>query len=195
MAATRAPRRWVAVLVILTGAFATGASLGRLTAGHRLPGDFPVLDPSPPVRLTIPSLGVLAPVRPVGLAAEGTLAVPASRNGDEVGWYEQSPTPGQLGPAVLVGHVDTTTGPAVFHRLGTVRPGAEVEVTRLDRSVAVFEVTEVRSYDKASLPVDRLYGDVSRPALRLVTCGGRWVGGGTGYTDNVVVFASLVADR
>lgn len=196
MAAARAPGRWVVVLVVLAGAFATGTGLGLRTgtAGRSMPRDFPVLDPSPPVRLAIPSLGLFqAPVEPVGLTGDGALAVPASQYGDEVGWFEQSPSPGQFGPAVLVGHVDTAVGPAVFHRLDAVRPGDQIEVTRLDRRVAVFEITEVRSYDKASLPVDRLYGDFSRPALRLITCGGPWVGGETGYADNVVVFAALVA--
>jgi sortase (surface protein transpeptidase) len=96
---------------------------------------------------------------------------------------------------VIVGHVDTHTGPAVFHELKELRSGDRVEVRRADRSVAVFEVDAVHRYDKNALPVDEVYGDFSRPRLRLITCGGRWVGGETGYADNVVVYASLVKAR
>ena len=130
-----------------------------------------------------------------GIAADGTIAVPDAARAQEAGWYDQGPTPGQYGPAVIVGHVDTTTGPAVFHDLEELRAGDRIEVTRADRSVAVFEVNSVERYDKDRLPVDEVYGDFSRPNLRLITCGGRWVGGETGYADNVVVFASLVQGR
>lgn len=93
---------------------------------------------------------------------------------------------------MIVGHVDDRDGPAVFHRLATVRPGTRIEITRRDRHVATFQVTRVRNYDKTALPAEEVYGDFSRPGLRLITCGGRWVGGQTGYAENVVVFATLV---
>lgn len=93
---------------------------------------------------------------------------------------------------MIVGHVDTTTGPAVFHGLKELHDGDEIEVTRADRRVAVFEVDEIQRYRKERLPVDQVYGDFSRPRLRLITCGGRWVGGATGYADNLVVYATLV---
>ncbi|AVT33086.1 class F sortase [Plantactinospora sp. BC1] len=159
------------------------------------PRKFPVLESSPPVAIGIRSLDLDAPVHPVGVAPDGTIEVPASDRRDEAGWYSQSPTPGQYGPSVIVGHVDTRTGPAVFHDLSGLRPGAKIEVDREDESVAVFEVNSVRRYNKSELPVDQVYGDFSRPSLRLITCGGRWVGGSTGYADNVIVFASLVSAR
>ena len=121
--------------------------------------------------------------------------MPDAARAQEAGWYDQGPTPGQYGPAVIVGHVDTTSGPAVFHKLRELRSGDEIEVTRTDRRVAVFEVDSVERFDKGRLPVDEVYGDFSRPSLRLITCGGQWVGGETGYADNVVVFASLVKAR
>ena len=206
---TRPPsrRRWsgpLAVILVLVGVFATGAGLGQsghsplgwLMAGSRPPPKkFPVLEPSRPVQLVIKSIGVTAPVHRVGLAPDGTIAVPALDQHNETGWYDRGPTPGQFGPAIIVGHADTRTGPSVFHDLGKLRPGARVEVTRADRSVAIFEVNSVERFDKSGLPVERVYGDFERPGLRLITCGGQWVGGSIGYQDNLIAFASLVGSR
>ncbi|MFE9205074.1 class F sortase [Micromonospora sp. NPDC007230] len=168
----------------------------RLFAGIRPPPKkFPVLAASPPTDIAIGKIGLRAPVHRVGIAADGSIAVPALERAGEAGWYDQGPTPGQNGPAVIVGHVDTTTGPAVFHDLKKLDDGDRVEVTREDRSVAVFEVTSVQRYGKERLPVNEIFGDFSQPNLRLITCGGRWVGGATGYADNLVVYASLVEAR
>ncbi|MEV0427555.1 class F sortase [Micromonospora sp. NPDC050495] len=168
----------------------------QLTAGLRPPPKkFPVLTASPPTDLSINEIDLRAPVHRVGLASDGSIAVPDVGRAGEVGWYDQGPTPGQYGPAVIVGHVDTTTGPAVFHDLKNLDDGDRIEVTREDHSVAVFEVTRIERYGKERLPVADVYGDFSRPNLRLITCGGRWVGGETGYADNLVVYASLVQAR
>ncbi|SCL67288.1 Sortase family protein [Micromonospora citrea] len=168
----------------------------RFIAGLRPPPKkFPVLPASRPVDIAIDPIDVRARVHGVGIAPDGSIAVPDAARAQEAGWYDQGPTPGQYGPAVIVGHVDTTTGPAVFHKLRDLREGDRIEVTRSDRSVAVFEVDSVERFDKERLPVDEVFGDFSRPRLRLITCGGRWVGGETGYADNVVVFASLVKAR
>jgi hypothetical protein len=177
-------------LLVLTGLFLAGFGLGQLTGTIPLPPS-PALEPSWPVRISIPAIGVRAPVRRVGLAADGTVATPPPNRRNEAGWYDRGPTPGQFGPAIIVGHLDTRDGPAVFHRLSTLRPGQLVEVTRRDRRVVVFTVDSVETFDKARLPVERIYRDFSRPGLRLITCGGRWVGGDTGYADNVVIFASI----
>lgn len=194
-------RGLIAAGLVLAGVFAVGLALGQLAGPLRLPdwliaeddpppGD--ALVPSRPVRIAIPALGVQARIRPVGLDSDGAIAAPPMRRADQAGWYEDGPTPGQDGPAVIVGHVDDRDGPAVFHRLATVRPGTRIEITRRDRHVATFQVTRVRNYDKTALPAEEVYGDFSRPGLRLITCGGRWVGGQTGYAENVVVFATLV---
>jgi Sortase domain len=198
--------RWtgpLAVVLVLGGLFATGAGLG-LATDLSLPGwfrggddppprEFPVLDPSRPIRLAIPSIHVQAPVERVGLATDGSIAVPPLARHNEAGWFDEGPTPGQFGPAIIVGHADTRTGPSIFHDVTKLRPGAKVEVTRQDRSVAVFRVSSVEHFDKAKLPVDRVYADFSRPGLRLITCGGRWEGGSIGYADNIVVFATIVS--
>ncbi|MEH0975197.1 class F sortase [Micromonospora sp. CPCC 205546] len=168
----------------------------RFLAGLRpAPKKFPVLPASRPVGIAIDPIDVRAPVHGVGIAPDGSIAVPDAARAQEAGWYDRGPTPGQYGPSVIVGHVDTSSGPAVFHRLRDLRDGDRIEIARQDRSVAVFEVDSVERFDKDRLPVDEVYGDFSRPRLRLITCGGRWVGGQTGYADNVVVFASLVRAR
>jgi hypothetical protein len=198
------PRVLLAAGLALLGVFGLGLAASQLTGPLRLPGwgagsDQPppgdALPPSRPTRIAIPALEVDARVRPVGLDPDGAIAAPPIRRADEAGWYEDGPTPGQHGPAVIVGHVDDRTGPAVFHRLAGIEPGNRIEVTRRDRQVAVFEVTSVRAYDKRALPAAEVYGDFSRPGLRLITCGGRWAGGRTGSAENVVVFATLVRPR
>ncbi len=159
------------------------------------PRAFPVLEPSRPERLTIPELKVDAPILEVGLADDGTVAVPPPARHNEVGWFDGGPTPGQFGPALFVGHADTRTGRSVFHDLGRLKPKQLIEVRRADGTTAVFEVNSVEHYDKDRLPVHRVYGDYSRPSLRLMTCGGKWLGGDQGYSDNIVVYASLIDSR
>jgi hypothetical protein len=195
-------RTYLAAGLVLAGVFGLGLAAGHLT-GLRLPDwlsspDEPpagaALPPSPPSRIAIPTLDLRARVHPVGLDADGAIASPPMRRSDEAGWYEDGPSPGQHGAAVIVGHVDDTRGPAVFHDLSRLRPGDRVEVTRRDRRVAVFQVTTIREYDKSALPAE-VYGGFRRPELRLITCGGRWLGGDIGYADNLVVFAVLVDSR
>ncbi|MEV6299807.1 class F sortase [Actinoplanes sp. NPDC051861] len=195
----------IALVLLFVGLFvvgmglgaATGFDLGSLFRGpdEPPPRTFPVLDPSRPERLEIPSIGVSAPILEVGLANDGSVDVPPLKRHNEAGWFDGGPTPGQFGPALIVGHADTRTGPSVFHDLGKLKPGDEIEVSREDGSLAVFEVNSVENFDKDKLPVQRVYGDYTRPYLRLMTCGGEWLGGREGYADNVIVFASLVDSR
>jgi sortase (surface protein transpeptidase) len=196
------PLGWLAAVLVFVGLFSVAAGLGAAT-GFDLndwfrgpdeppPHAFPVLDPSTPERLTIPSIKVKASIMNVGLATDGTVAVPPLKRHNEAGWFDEGPTPGQFGPALIVGHADTRTGPSIFKDLDKVKPGAKIEVLRRDNTVAVFEVNSVEHYGKAKLPVQRVYGDYSRPSLRLVTCGGTWIGGAQGYADNIIVFAALV---
>lgn len=194
----------LAALLVLLGVFVTGLGLGRsasrpwqvvaVGSGTDVAATT-ALPASPPVRLSLPTIGVTAPVSRVGLAPDGSIAVPPLERHQETGWYEGGPTPGEIGPAVIVGHADSVSGPSVFHQLRQLRPGDRVEVTRADQSVAVFEVTSVERFDKNALPGDRVYDDYRAPGLRLITCGGRFVGGSIGYTDNIIAFATLVGSR
>ncbi len=111
------------------------------------------------------------------------------------GWFTGSPTPGALGPAVLAGHVTWDGAPGVFHRLGTIRPGDRVKVTRDDGRTVVFAVTRVARFSKAEFPDRLVYGAIDHAGLRLITCGGTYDATEHRYPDNVVVFAKLVAVR
>lgn len=193
----------VAIVVALAGVLAVGAGLteetglwSALSGGSSPPPrEFPVLDPSRPIRIEIPSIDVKAPVHGVGLADDGSISVPSVHRHNEAGWYDRGPTPGEFGPAILVGHADTKDGPSVFFSLPKLKPGDKIEITRRDRSIAIFEVNSVERFAKSKVPVDRVYGDYARPGLRLITCGGRWIGGSVGYQDNIVAFASLVETK
>ncbi len=149
---------------------------------------------SEPSRLRIPSIGVDTSVMPLGLTPDGEVEVPPIAAHAPAGWYDGSPTPGQTGPAVLLGHVTVGTyGDGVFLHLDRMRKGDRVTVTRKDGSTAVFAVDSVETVAKSAFPTQRVYGNVDHPALRLITCGGTRISGGGGYPDNVIVYASLVA--
>ncbi|MFC4032375.1 class F sortase [Streptomyces polygonati] len=145
---------------------------------------------SVPVALRIPAIGVDTPVMRLGLAPDGSVQVPPITAHDRAGWYEGSPTPGQVGPSVILAHVTTGAyGDGVFRHLARLRIGDRI-VARLENgTAAVFAVSAVRTVAKADFPTDAVYGDVDRPELRLITCGGPR--SGDGYLDNVIVFAAL----
>jgi sortase (surface protein transpeptidase) len=132
---------------------------------------------------------------PLGLTADGALAVPTGDARDLAGWFTGGPRPGEVGPAVLSGHVTQGGEPSVFHRLAEVRPGTTVLVDRDDGTTASFETLRSERHPKESFPSSEVYGDVAEPQLRLITCGGE-VDDATGrHRDNVIVFARLVAVR
>jgi hypothetical protein len=143
---------------------------------------------APPVRIRIPAIGVDARVARVGLDHAGALEVPSGW--DDAGWYVHGPRPGEPGPAVIVGHVDSTSGPAVFYRLGGLRPGATIRVVRQDGSAVSFRVHRVGRWPKDGFPTRLVYGATRRPTLRLITCGGAFDPATGHYLDNTVVFAN-----
>lgn len=149
-----------------------------------------VLERSRPLRLRVPSLQLDTSLVDLDLAADGTLEVPPGAT--PAGWYVGSPSPGQLGPAVLAGHVDYAGQAGVFARLHQLGPGAEVTVTRTDGRDAVFRVTRVDRVDKDAFPTDEVYGDLDHAGLRLITCGGRFSRAARSYDDNVIAYAELV---
>lgn len=149
----------------------------------------PVLIRSTPVRLDVPSVGIHTRLMKLGLNPDDTLEVPSKPL--LAGWYTGSPTPGQRGPSVIAGHVDSKeTGPAVFYHLGQVKPGDRVRVTLQDRTIASFKVTAVRSYPRKDFPTWTVYGNTDGATLRLITCGD-WDDEIKEYGGNVVVFAEL----
>ncbi|MFE2509583.1 class F sortase, partial [Streptomyces naganishii] len=147
---------------------------------------------SVPVELRIPAIGVDTPVMRLGLAPDGTVQVPPVTAHDQAGWYGHSPTPGQVGPSVVLGHVTVGRyGDGVFRRLSRLHRGDRIEARLGNGTTAVFTVGSVRTVAKAHFPTREVYGDVNRPELRLITCGGPRTA--NGYEDNVIVFATLSA--
>jgi sortase (surface protein transpeptidase) len=151
---------------------------------------------STPASITIPAIGVRSPLLTVGLDAHGAIQVPPLyARPSKAAWYKNSPTPGQIGTSVIEGHIDTYQGPAVFFRLGALRPGDTVDVTLTDGAIAVFRVTGVRQYPKNDFPAITVYIDTPYPSLRLITCGGRFDSATHGYLSNTVVYATLISSR
>jgi LPXTG-site transpeptidase (sortase) family protein len=192
-----------ALTVLLAGCGATDTTTGGSASGNQ--GDAPSsaassasapaksvteVGRSTPVRLRIPAIGVDTPVMKLGLAGDGTVQVPPIKAHDEAGWYEHSPTPGRTGPSVILGHVTVGAyGDGVFRHLKDLRRGGRIAVRLENGTTAEFAVTQVRTVAKAAFPTKEVYGDVDRPELRLITCGGERTG--DGYRDNVIVFAAL----
>lgn len=157
----------------------------------------PALERSRPIRVEMPSIGVDSVVQDLGQTTEGALEVPArGPHYNEAAWYRHSPTPGELGPAIMLGHVDSAAeGPSVFFRLGELQVGDAISVTRADGSTAVFAVDEVQRFPKDEFPTDLVYGDIDHAGLRVLTCGGSFDRASGHYLDNIVVFASLVTSE
>jgi hypothetical protein len=143
--------------------------------------------PASPVRIEIPSLGVDAPVIPLGLNRDRTLEVP--RDFGDAGWWSGGPRPGERGPAVIVGHVDSYSGPAVFFRIGELQRGATIAVARRDGSRARFTVVGSERYPKDDFPTERVYGRTRDATLRLITCSGAFDRASGHYLDNTVIYA------
>ena len=178
----------------------------RAQAGRLRPSSSPAIGEAPerarvlaesrPVSLSIPAIHLNSPLSKVGLNPDGTIAVPPLlATPSEPAWYRYSPTPGSLGPSVILGHVDSYRGPAVFYRLGALRPGDRIDVGLQDGVTAIFVVDGVREYAKVQFPTTLIYGRTDFAALRLITCGGTFDSATRSYLDNVVVFASLEGHR
>jgi len=159
-------------------------------------GQGPSLPRSVPVAVDIPAIGVTSKLLHLGLNADGTVQVPSLvTSASEAAWYKYSATPGQIGASVIEGHVDSYQGPAVFYRLGALRPGDTIEVTLADGITAIFRVTGVREYAKSNFPAKAIYGITNYAALRLITCGGVFDYATGHYLSSTVVFASLTSSR
>ena len=145
---------------------------------------------SPPVGLTIASIGVKTSLQSLGLLADGTLQSPSKW--DVAGWYAGGVVPGQIGPAVIAGHIDSTSGPAVFYRLGQLAVGAQATITEQNGKVLTFVVDGTQTYPKDAFPDAEVYGPTPYPELRLITCTGEFDRAHHNYLSNLVVSARLI---
>jgi hypothetical protein len=208
----RLVRRPAAAAMLCCGLLAVGGGTGGilLLTGHGVISPPPVAHPGPPpagavvapprpigparvarpVYLSIPVIGVRTRLIKLGLTAQGTLQVPASTS--VAGWYTGGPRPGQVGSAVIAGHIDSYLGPGVFFRLRLLRPGDRVYVRQAGGALAVFRVYAERSYPKDHFPTQRVYGPAPDPELRLITCGGTFDPAIGSYLNNVVVYAAQI---
>ncbi|MDO9496559.1 MAG: class F sortase [Nocardioides sp.] len=207
------PRRWLALAAVLLGVAAVlvtlaiqGPAAPEHTAPEPTPGATgssappstrpaadlaPAAPAAPPQHLTIASIGVSTPLVRLGLNDDRTVEVP--QNPDRAGWFDQGPPPGQSGSSVILGHVDSTEGPAVFHELSQLEPGALIEVTLDGGAVATFRVDRVETYANEDFPARAVYaGDPERRALNLVTCGGEYDAARGGWQSNVIAFTEHV---
>ncbi|SOD62483.1 Sortase family protein [Streptomyces zhaozhouensis] len=150
----------------------------------------PPLERSVPIRVRIPYLATDVEVFGADLTPDGGPPSPSEEDAQRAAWYAGGVSPGERGAAILVGHLDTYDGPAAFAGLGSLQPGETIEVDRADGDVAVFTVDSVEQYPKSDFPDERVYGSVTSPQLRLITCGGRWTQDG-GYDSNIVAYARL----
>lgn len=146
------------------------------------------MDPSTPVRVRIPAIGVDSNLMDLGLQPDGTMEVPPGAF--PAGWYTGAPTPGELGPAIIAGHVNVGADAGVFAELNELRRGDEIVVTRADGSKVSFAVTAAEEFVKTAFPTRRVYGNIDHAGLRLITCGGLNQRSDA-YETNIVVFAAL----
>jgi LPXTG-site transpeptidase (sortase) family protein len=161
-------------------ALARVAALPKGVQGRQMPR---------PVRVLIPAIGVSAPVIPLHLNRDRTLQVPKSFS--QTGWFVGGPEPGENGAAVIAGHVDSKSGPAVFYRLRALRRGDQIKVVLKNKSTIRFVVQSMRKVSKKHFPTKLVYGKTTSPTLRLITCDGRFDRSTGHYVDNYVVFAAL----
>jgi hypothetical protein len=158
----------------------------------------PTLQYSVPTQVDIPAVNLHAAVITVDLNADDTIGTPSLSNAKVAAWYDRSPTPGQVGSAIMDAHVDSSLMSdyrGAFFYLGLAKPGMEIDVARADHSVAVFTIDEVQAALKSQFPTDKVYAATSYPALRLITCGGDYDKKTHEYLGNTIVYAHLTAER
>ncbi len=206
---TGAARTTVLLVLVLASALAIGAVIVLGVGVATGPGTTPVpiaQPPAPaaeraagqateqaadPVRIRVPTIGVDAPIDPLVVDEDGVLPPPDTFEG--TGWWQAGPEPGEPGPAVIAGHVDSYRGPAVFYRLDQLDTGDEIFIERADGTTVVFEAQRTERHDKEDFPTDAVYGDTPDPRLRLITCGGEFDQSERRYLDNVIVYATPAA--
>ena len=156
-----------------------------------LPESRYVISASEPVRLSIPKLSIDAAFEePLALKDDRTVGIPKAY--DTVGWYNGSPTPGELGPSIILGHVDSYNGVAIFYHLGKLEAGDTFTIERADGSKPTFVVEKLERYKQSEFPIDLVYGPIDHAGIRLITCTGVYDHGSLRYSHNLVVYGRLV---
>ena len=142
-----------------------------------------------PVRISIPAIDVSAPIIPLGLNPDRTLEVP--KDFGDTGWFTEGPEPGETGAAVVVGHLDSQAGPAVFYRLSALRPGDRIAITLENGSTVRYVARSTKTVRKTEFPTKLVYAQTKKPTLRLVTCAGEFDEATGQHPDNYIVFATI----
>ncbi|HEY2191174.1 MAG TPA: class F sortase [Actinomycetospora sp.] len=178
------------VVLALIGLVVAGTSKSNSPAS-----DVQLLAASTPTTVTVPSIGAKSSLISLGQNSDGSLQVPPLANPMQAGWYDKSPSPGTLGPAVVLGHVNGDGKAGIFYRLKDVKAGDQVMIARQDGQTAVFTVSHIDTVPKAAFPADQVYGDTPDSELRLITCGGVFDPAARSYEANVIVYANLTEVR
>jgi LPXTG-site transpeptidase (sortase) family protein len=194
-------RALTAVVAVLAIVMVVAAVLGLAGCGSapdtpsppqaHPPAVTPGLTRSVPVSVDVPRIGAHSSLVPLGVNADRTIQVPPVSQPRQAGWYTEGPTPGEVGPSVILGHIDGHHEKGIFWRLHELRAGDKVSVRRQDGGTLTFTVYKVDQVAKKAFPTDAVYGDTSRPELRLITCGGAYDAQHHNYLDNILVFAAL----
>lgn len=191
--------RWLAtgcaVLVCGLGLVACGGSgsAGPATGGSPATTSSAAIPVSPPSWVDIPSIAARSSLIGLGLNPDKSIQVPPVDQPQQAGWYKFGPPPGQVGPAVILGHIDGDHQEGIFWKLHELKPGDKVLVGQQDGHTLTFTVTKVDSVAKDSFPTDAVYGNTSDPELRLITCGGAFDASTGHYLDNFIVYANLAS--
>jgi sortase (surface protein transpeptidase) len=188
-------RAAVAVVLALTLVGCSSATEPPKAAAP-VPSSIPVTKPFKGLRPTsvkIPKIGAESSLLAVAVKTDGTISVPSVHTPMQAAWYKLSPVPGDVGPAIVLGHVDGDKKPGIFYKLKDLAPGDEVDVDRSDGRKLKFVVDRVTQVPKDTFPRDAVYGNSDKPELRLITCGGAFDHAEHSYKDNIVVYANLAA--
>ncbi|WP_182902890.1 class F sortase [Microbispora sp. H10830] len=148
-----------------------------------------------PLKISIPAIGVKAAVGSVGVDKSGVIQTPPLSKPSLTGWYRFGPAPGDQGPAIILGHVNTRKGAAVFSRLRELKRGNKIAVLRADGKMAIFTVDGIEQVSKSTFPTKRVYSNTITSSLRLITCGGVYNAKQHHYTDNIIVYATLTETK
>ena len=154
-----------------------------------------LLGDSTPMKVTVPSISSSSSLIPLGQKKDGSLDVPSLKTPEQASWYDKSPMPGSVGPAIVLGHVDGSGKPGVFINLSKTKAGDQVFVDRADGQTAVFTVSRVDTVLKSNFPTQQVYGDTSGAEIRLITCGGALDREARNYLSNVIVYGNLTGVR